>query len=664
MKIRKETGLLFFLFIFNLVAILVFNGLDLKFKLINTYSSSKLNYDSVSQDSKPSVFKEFKEAQPGTQKEIRIKFRVLVNSIGEYNNVFQTSAENQGVRLEISKPGNLALVIGDKKIVGVLLTNSLKLNRWYDIFISIDRSGALKAKIDGNQVARAALDTSDFRIDDVAIGTGFSKTRTFDGKIDDFSISYKEYEEQTSILIGFRVILITSFMIILILLLRKSQATVKKIVAGVFAKPLKELYFELRNCELKREVKIKYVTTTITVGFVATVIFFYFRGMWLGMAFPWNTFLPGPVTRFGDYYGVMDEWSRMGFNGVGYGLSYFPSTYLILDVFSHIHPVQFSLFIFLSIFLLLFMFYAYQNLRSNQNTVDTINSVVVCTFMTYPVLFTVHTGNIEAVIFLFLCLFIYLYQSGKFALSSLPLAAIISMKIFPGVFLVLFVADKKYKELLLTLAMIFILSFSSLLIFDGGIRSGFGNYWGHFQASQKMYFDLMVLGGSGNVFAHSLLNGLRILLLGDFPPMQKVLLPYMLFTLFIFTLVSLFIIFVERVFWKRVALLVICMCLLPYTSTDYKLLHFFIPLFLFINYKKTAFDKVEPFEPLYLILFALLLIPKNYYYLHNDPYTSINNILNPMIMIMLLIMIVKSRWPIVKTSIHQLIAVFVFKRRN
>ena len=342
-----------------------------------------------------------------------------------------------------------------------------------------------------------------------------------------------------------------------------------------------QLYLELRNCELSRDLKLKYLITIIVVGFVAITIFYYYRGMVLEMKFPKNTFLPPPVSRFGDFYGVIDQWSHMAFNGVGYGLSYFPSTYLIADMFSHIQPRMSSLITFLTIFFGFFLIYAYLNLRSRNNFIETIQNVVVCAFMTFPVLFTIHTANFEAFIFMFLCLFIYLYQRGKFALSSLPLAMCISMKAFPAVFLILFVADRKYKEILLTLIAVVILSLLPLLIFDGGMSSGLDVYLSHLKASQKMYTDLMITGPAGNHFGHSLLNGLRIVMGDDaFPPMQKILLPYLVLSIFIFSVLSLFIIFVERVFWKRIALLVVSMCLLPYTSTDYKLLHFFIPLFL------------------------------------------------------------------------------------
>jgi len=259
--------------------------------------------------------------------------------------------------------------------------------------------------------------------------------------------------------------------------------------------------------------------------------------------------------------------------------------------------------------------------------------------MTYPVLFVINTANFEVFIFLFLCLFVYLYQKEMFVLSCIPLAAAISMKVIPAVFLILFISNKKYKEISLTLFGIFFLSILPLAIFEGG-GGGLDVYWSNLMASQKMYSDLMIMGTAGNHYGHSLLNSLRILMGDNFTSVESVVTPYFFLTLFIFSLIAVFIAFVEKIFWKKIALLVICMCLLPYTSTDYKLLHFFIPLFLFINAKDDGKNNSIQFDIYYIGIFSLLLIPKNYFYFHGQPLYSVNNVLNTALMIILCSLII------------------------
>jgi hypothetical protein len=80
--------------------------------------------------------------------------------------------------------------------------------------------------------------------------------------------------------------------------------------------------------------------------------------------------------------------------------------------------------------------------------------------------------------------------------------------------------------------------------------------------------------------------------------------------------VVLYVILMEKEEWKKVALLIFSMLLLPTISADYKLLYVFIPLFLFINKEHQS-----NLDILYLLLFGLLLIPKDYYFfinIHSD----------------------------------------------
>jgi hypothetical protein len=214
----------------------------------------------------------------------------------------------------------------------------------------------------------------------------------------------------------------------------------------------------------------------------------------------------------------------------------------------------------------------------------------------------------------------------------------IAMKVFPAVFIVLFLAKKQYKYIFFSGLLVFFLSWLPLYLFKGGLDAGLDIYLSNLHTSQQMYADLMILSNAGNHFGHSLLNSLRMILGEDFPSMTNVLKPYLLFALTIFLFISFFIIFIERKLWKQVTLLVACMCLLPYTSTDYKLLSFFIPLYLFIN--DNSKKNPEPFNFFYIILFSLLLIPKSYGYFQKWPLYTINSVLNTLIMIVIILLII------------------------
>jgi EamA domain-containing membrane protein RarD len=116
---------------------------------------------------------------------------------------------------------------------------------------------------------------------------------------------------------------------------------------------------------------------------------------------------------------------------------------------------------------------------------------------------------------------------------------------------------------------------------------------------------------------------------------------YRLAALGLFGLVSIYVIFIERRRWKKVALLTFSMLLFPEISVDYKLLHVFLPLFLFLD--TPTRQKSDWF---FACMLGLLLIPKSYYFiphlLTNAGVTdfSIGSILNPLIMIVISAVIV------------------------
>ncbi len=70
------------------------------------------------------------------------------------------------------------------------------------------------------------------------------------------------------------------------------------------------------------------------------------------------------------------------------------------------------------------------------------------------------------------------------------------------------------------------------------------------------------------------------------------------------------------------------MLLLPQVTFDYKMIHLYIALMLFLNSQKQS-----QYDILYAILFGLLLIPKDYFIIQSD--ISIAVFLNPLLMLMI-----------------------------
>lgn len=386
---------------------------------------------------------------------------------------------------------------------------------------------------------------------------------------------------------------------------------------------------------LDRKTKIKLCSLIISVGFFSAVFFHYFQGLHYKQSFPINSFIPNWF--FGDF-ALFGLWNTFKFTGVGYGFSYFPGTYLIVDllniIFSRFDFIT-TITIYLSSFTIFLFLYTYKTIKTDSK-LESLQSAFIISMMSYPFLFSLQTANIEMITFIFICLFFIFFKRHRL-LSNISLAYAISMKVFPAIFIVLLMLEKRYKDIFFTCLFTVLFTLLPLIIFDGGFNKGIGNYLARFKESQNMYTELMILDGAGNHYGHSLLNGSRIIFASVFPPMKDIIFPYQVFVLVSTLAIIGYLIIFEKIFWRKVAILVMMMNLFPFTSTDYKLLYIFIPLFLLINHLKK-----DKHDGIFIVLLSLLLIPKNYFYFNNDPYSSFNIVGNTSIMLAILLLIIFS----------------------
>lgn len=381
---------------------------------------------------------------------------------------------------------------------------------------------------------------------------------------------------------------------------------------------------------LNRENKIKLCCLIISIGFTFSIFYHYFQSVYYKQVWPLNSFLPANF--FGDFFLVFEQWNKFKFTGVGYGLSYFPGTYLVVDLFVRFFNVYKAVFILLTSFTFFLYFYTYKNIKTNR-ILESLQNAFIISLMSYPFLISFQTANVEIITFMSVSLFFLFYRNNRL-LSIIFLSYAISMKAFPGIFIVLLLLEKRYKEIFLTCIFVIFFTLLPLLIFDGGFNKGIGNYVTNLKESQNMYFDLMIITEAGNHYGHSLLNGIRTLMPNLISSMKTIIFPYEMFALAVFLVVVGYLKFNEKRFWKKVASLVMMMNLLPFTSTDYKLLYIFFPLFFFINSSRR-----EKYDLIYLVLLSLLLIPKDYFYFNNNLLSTFNVILNPLIMLTILLMI-------------------------
>lgn len=410
---------------------------------------------------------------------------------------------------------------------------------------------------------------------------------------------------------------------------------------------------------MKRDTKIKLLSAIIIIGFSVAVFYHYILGSYLGNGEPLNSFLFPARDRFNDFFNMVQ--SVKGLDPYNYEIKPNSNIYFAYPPFGEIFFYPFTLignkflalFIYFAIFLAVWMIFVNKNF-SQSNRVDNAICIFSISFLTYPFLFAVDRANLELYTFLLLCGFIFFYNASKnhiLLLSLLSLSLAIAMKAFPAIFLILLVKQKRWKEILMVIAGAILITFFSLLCFQGSILE---NIYA-MKRNQDNLSQAYIIGSSGWAYGGNLFGLLKVIIaflvkitnLGvDFIDKKQLFMNWVsmatkLYSLLSFTLLlltSIYIIAKEKKMWKMAALLVIAINFLIPLSGDYRLLSIFIPLAFFVNEEKPS-----KYDLIYVILFGLLLIPKNYFIIPQMTAQglSISVILSPLLMLILGCLIIK-----------------------
>ncbi len=398
------------------------------------------------------------------------------------------------------------------------------------------------------------------------------------------------------------------------------------------------------NTKMKNHIqnqKLEIVATIIIIGFVIAVFYHYFIGVYLGRVFPFNTFLCVPWDVFMDFFNNYKQITSTG-HGV-YTIGHDFSNYFIFLPYLFHLPNQFLAYVvYAGIFILYLFCFNYFNIKKHGEFYgmdwNLLRNSFVFTLMTYPVLFALDRGNCEMYIFIIMSLSMLFYYKKKYLVSAILLGLAVHTKIYYAVFLLLYFADKKYREIGVVILLFFILPFISLFIdkwlfssvqFSGSIFI----FLKSAGSSENSYNSIYVLGDAGAAYCSSLYGafkgGLYLIfpnIQAGSPPIQNLFKLYFPVSLLYAGITALYIIFIEKEEWRKVALVTFSLILFPFVTGDYRLIMLFIPLWMFINSNEQS-----RYNVLYAILFGLLLIPKDYYIIRD--WISISVIINPILII-------------------------------
>lgn len=384
-----------------------------------------------------------------------------------------------------------------------------------------------------------------------------------------------------------------------------------------------------------REKKIDILTKIVLTGFILSCLYLLIVSINQNK-YPYNTFLFNPLYRFSDFINFYN--TGINFNPYLGGppsdiRNVFPFPYFLGHLIVNLEiKTAIGWFIFL---FALFMFYTVRSNLSEEKNQANLKDVFILAFLTYPVLFSIDRLNLEIIIFIATYFAVRFFKNRKFILSALCLSVAIAFKAIPAVFLLLYINERKYKEVIISLVVAVIFTVGPLYLFPGGVIDNFNR----FIPNAAIYKETYVIGYSGLAFGHSLWGLVKIISNRFTAPNDLIFSSlynsYTVISLFLMLLIVIYVLKVEKVFWEKTGILVLSMLLFSPVSADYKLLHMYIPLFLFINSKEHT-----KFDLFYLVLFSLIFIPKNYFH-QNASDVNLGVVLNPLILLCMMMGIIR-----------------------
>jgi hypothetical protein len=608
-------------------------------------------------------------------RDISVRFKMKASAIDDYNNVFQTGPGNTGIRMELSLPSRLGLIIGTKDaqgLEGFVVTETLELQKWHAVELSIGRDNRLKVFLDGVKRIDTLNKQFSYVMSDPAAGTGYNRTRPFKGELSGFELNYVSYSRNTAMgnaIVLIQIVLLSLVVFILAVLVFRNRdyailsfgvLLTAYIVTVAFIENVHSTFLSHAGVYLEAALlplltaagtvsaiqvgpllgsryrtkigKTDIIGSVILFGFTAAVIFHYILSAYRHFGYPFDTFLFVPADRFNDFFHMYRVNTDLNpyFGDYPIKSNYYPFANIVFYAFSFLPPYP-SLFAFTGLFVLPLVIFSFRSI-DGENRTRRLTNTFIFSLLSYPVLYTVDRGNLEGLLCIMLLLFVYFLRKQKITVGCVFLSLAIALKGYPALFLVLLLSERRYKETAATAMTALAVSAVSLLMLEGGFLDNLRFILHGFELGNVQAF-----ASNNYVFAGVSLFSLAKLFFvkaGSINnlDMQVFMNIYIWVVTALAVALSAYVMFIEKQMWKKTTLLVGAILLFPHVSFDYKLILLTIPVFLFLNS-----DDDSQLAFLGSLGFGLLLVPKSYYFFSgvasNTVFLSVSALLNPAIMV-------------------------------
>ena len=371
----------------------------------------------------------------------------------------------------------------------------------------------------------------------------------------------------------------------------------------------------------------------------------------LKLPYPWNTFLFNPGDRFNDWHNSIRQVTAPNpYHAPGPALAtYFPFTYVLLEI-GNFQDRFLSLLVYFNVAFGLIFISAYQAIKKIapakpallNSSAKNVFFLALGTLITYPAIFALDRGNIDIWI-AFLCVFFVINLNTKYRLIGCAcLTVAMALKGYPAAFLLLYLHDKQWRLMAISVVGAALLSFLPLLFLWGGLSVNLFELQRNLNLFKAMYvLDAHSLFASSDPYnairmSFQYAQGVARGSLGAAPQWSQMsitefssilLSSYKYFSFALAGLFSIYAIFAKTPQWRRVLAICLTCILFPAVANDYKLNLLFPALYLLI----ADSDSSKPNKIIFMLL-CLLLIPKSYFFIDDR---SISMLINPILLMIL-----------------------------
>ena len=390
----------------------------------------------------------------------------------------------------------------------------------------------------------------------------------------------------------------------------------------------------LRNDMNIEKTLFWYISALTILSLIAWQIIFI-RGQFLGMSFPYNTFLFDQSQQFSDF----TMFDSQFFSWIEGGLIkatpkplawlgadsdlikehppliYSPvATYVILFYYliyplSPVYAYLLSLWVSICIASVVLGY----SLRYSTEAKTLWIVIFVTMLASYPFMLVFDRANIEGLPWIFLLLGTISFVRNRYLTAGILFAVAASFKYFPGIFLLLLISRKKYMEFVVSMIFLVWISLFSAYELGGNILETYSTFLNGIAA----YKEIAILARITPQYDHSLFGLIKQILFILGLELRNISGLHNLYAFSaITTFVMLYIFKIRKLpILNQVFALSISGIILPFVSFDYTLIHLYIPwglfmIFLAYDAKLIGFSTRQSLQ--ILIPLAILFTPQTY----------------------------------------------------